>query len=279
MKAKLIPLGLIVLYIGIYFVFLLPADYLFFTLLPMNKFFGVASTIVANVIFEIVLVALYSFLVYKIKKAPPLKVWNRSGVSVPGCIAALLVGISSGLFTVCLFKLPFTLDHFPACNQLLLTFFGQGTVITFALFCITSSVFKEVMFRGLIMNELRSVVPVAAAIILQAVLYGAVNFYSQGIVAVAFAAVGALVFALIYFWSGNIFIPMIAQFGDISTIILLTMLKDGVINRTTSVYAFAPSIVGLFAFGFYFFRLYRKSGRAANQAPATEKKEPAAVRN
>lgn len=261
MKPKVIPFAIIVLFIAIYFIILLPYDVLYFSILPTNSVFGDSNTIVANIFMEIVLIALYGFLVFKIKKMSPLKLWNHAGISVIPCVVAFFAGVSSGLLTVCSFKLPYTLDHFPMYNQLLITFFAKGTFIAFALFCITSSIFKEVFFRGIIMNELKRVMPITAAIIIQAVVYGIANFYSQGIEAIVFAAFGALVFALLYFWSKNIFISMIAQLGNIIIIISLTVLKDSVINRTTSSFVLAPSILALIFLGFYFYRLHKKSGK------------------
>ena len=269
MKTKLIPIGIIAMCFAIYFIILFPYDYLYFTLLPTGKIFRASNTIVANIFLEIVLVVLYVFLVSKIKKTSLLS-FKKAGISAKSCVAALFVGAFSGLYTVCFFKLPYTLDHFPTYNKILESFFGQGVFIAFALFCITSSVFKEVLFRGIVMNEMKSIMPVAAAIILQAAIYGAANFYSQGIEAVVFAALGAVVFGLIYFWSKNIFISMIAQLGDIIVIITLTMLKDNVINRTTSSYVLAPSIIGMVALGFYFYHLYRKSTKAAKAVEPVE---------
>lgn len=274
MKSKLVSLGLIALCISIYFIILFPYDNLYFSILPTYAIFGDSSIIVANIIMEIFLVAVYFLCVYLIKKAPPLKLWNQAGLSVISGAAALFMGVSTGLYTVCFFKLPYTLDHFPMYNQLLITFFGKGTFIAFALFCITSSVFKEVLFRGVIMNELKAVMPVTAAIILQAVIYGIANFFQQNIQAIVFACLGAAVFGLLYYWSKNIFITMFAQLGNIITIITLTMSKDSIISRTTSAYALAPSIIVLLALGYYFFRIHKINGKKAIEKEKEKEPQP-----
>ncbi|WMJ72484.1 CPBP family intramembrane glutamic endopeptidase [Cytophagaceae bacterium ABcell3] len=68
---------------------------------------------------------------------------------------------------------------------------------------------EELLFRGIIQNEMRSIVNPHIAIWVTAILFSIIHFQFQGFL--PRVALGAL-FGYLYYWSGNLWIPIIIHF-------------------------------------------------------------------
>jgi membrane protease YdiL (CAAX protease family) len=67
--------------------------------------------------------------------------------------------------------------------------------------------FEEIFYRGLIFNEFRYSYSILTAILLQAIIFGALHEIPQMI----YAFIAGILFAVLYLWLKNIWAPIIAH--------------------------------------------------------------------
>lgn len=90
-------------------------------------------------------------------------------------------------------------------------------------------IFEEILFRGIIYGELKSKIPVTAAIIIQAAIFGIYHMnLLQGMYAFAFG----IIFALVYEWFGTIWASVTVHiFINSTSTILSGILSQEVLNK------------------------------------------------
>lgn len=74
---------------------------------------------------------------------------------------------------------------------------------------VMAPIFEEILFRGIVMTELKRVMPAQAAIILQGILFGAAHIT---LVQSIFAAVYGIILGYVYNKTGNLTVTMAAHF-------------------------------------------------------------------
>ncbi len=108
-----------------------------------------------------------------------------------------------------------------------LTTFGSGNEFVLALIVIAilPAIGEEIVFRGLIQNELRRAANVHVAIWFAAMLFSAIHFQFFGFV--PRLLLGAL-FGYLYYWSGNLVLAIIAHFiNNAASVTALYMYQRG----------------------------------------------------
>lgn len=91
----------------------------------------------------------------------------------------------------------------------LLGLFRGATLPDFLFISVLAGLGEEALFRGLIQGALATYIGVPMAIVVASALFGLAHYISRTYVVFA-AALGAL-FGLLYVWSGNIAVPIIAH--------------------------------------------------------------------
>ncbi|GKU77858.1 CPBP family intramembrane glutamic endopeptidase [Paenibacillus sp. L3-i20] len=202
-------LGRIALIIGIYFAWFFTVNKLFFDYIyPLSTWFqqNTLVVIILNDIIGLPLMYIAFRLIYKqsLFKEARFHRMDSKAVSI-----ALLVGIGAGLFTFAFSQLPVIQSDQYKFRELF-DYLNRAEWYVFLVFLLLGNIYKETLFRGMLLNEFRRVLPLAVAIILQGVLYG-VLFFFLDIPLTLYGFLGAVIFAILYVWFDSIWAPIAAQ--------------------------------------------------------------------
>ncbi|WP_205410172.1 CPBP family intramembrane glutamic endopeptidase [Acetivibrio cellulolyticus] len=108
---------------------------------------------------------------------------------------------------------------------------GGNFYVTFLAVGILAPIMEEIIFRGFILNELRKIMPAAAAIIVQAVLFGVIHF---NIVQSSYAFVTGVVLGIVFVATKSLFAPIIIH---LSFNTLNVILSEITINQQLEQYS------------------------------------------
>ena len=86
-----------------------------------------------------------------------------------------------------------------------------NTVFLVLALAITAPLIEEIIFRGMIFHELKQIMPVIPAVIIQGLLFGIYHF---NIVQFIYASFLGIMFGLVYSWTQNLWIPVILHFSN-----------------------------------------------------------------
>jgi len=140
-----------------------------------------------------------AFLRYRPLDAAAIVMLAVFGIGVNFMVALLLTLLRS---------LPFLEPLFQNYEELSQLIVGGDFVITLLTVGIIGPVVEEIMFRGLIFGELRKIMPIKIALVVQAVLFGVYHLQPvQG----AYAAVIGLLLGLVYYRSSSMVAPMVVH--------------------------------------------------------------------
>jgi membrane protease YdiL (CAAX protease family) len=199
----------ILLFIGIYYVIIELTVYFWqYTLMPLHPWFRehVLGVIVLNDVIALPLLYLTYRYILKRNFFREARFHRMSSGSI---FIACTVGLMAGIFTAMFARLPYIQsDQF--LFQALFSSLNDSAWYVFLAFLLIGNLFKEVLFRALLFNELRKVLPLVIAIILQGLLYGAL-FFNFDPPLTLYGFLGAVVFVLLYIWFNSIWAPILAQ--------------------------------------------------------------------
>ncbi|MBP2000049.1 membrane protease YdiL (CAAX protease family) [Paenibacillus shirakamiensis] len=209
MKAWGIMLARVAVVIGLYFGWFFTVTTLFFDYVyPRSTWFerNTVTVIILNDMVGLPLMLLAWRLLFKenLFKAAQFRLMNGKSVAI-----ALWIGLGAGLFTVAFSRLPAIASDKYKFRELF-DYLNRAEWYVFLIFLILGNIYKETLFRGILMNEFRRVLPVWVAIIIQGVLYGAL-FFLGDIPLSLYGFLGAVIFALLYVWFKSIWAPITAQ--------------------------------------------------------------------
>ncbi|WP_028546643.1 CPBP family intramembrane glutamic endopeptidase [Paenibacillus taiwanensis] len=146
--------------------------------------------------------------------------WNKSQT-----FPVIGLGLSLGIFILSFTRIPLIAEIAPSIANLV-TFIAQGEVLWLVLLnsAIIGTLFEEWLFRGIIYNSLLEKFNSVVAVVGQALLFGVVF---MDIVVGSFAALGAILYALVRHFTGSLWPVLITHATSTTTIILLSLLIDG----------------------------------------------------
>lgn len=88
---------------------------------------------------------------------------------------------------------------------------GNSVIAYIAAIYIIAPITEELVFRGLIMSELRKAMKAFPAIFISALLFGAIHLMTGSIITVIHALIGGLIFGLAYEKTGSLFAAVAAH--------------------------------------------------------------------
>lgn len=158
----------------------------------------------------IVAIPVYYFIV-KARKQNLFKLCSFSSIKPMSLfvlvIAGISINLSSGFLLEITQRLDFLKRYFEAHDELMKVLVGgSNIIIVFIGTAIAAPIIEEILFRGLIFNELKKVMSVTAAVVLQGVLFG---MYHMQVVQGAYAAVFGILMGLAYVWTKSIWSSII----------------------------------------------------------------------
>jgi membrane protease YdiL (CAAX protease family) len=257
MKKNLKMIGCILIYIAMYYIILRISVYPIVSLVkhsPSFKAWASNNTSIVVIVNDVLGLIAFVPLVALLKKQSLIKRCNFSKINITAGIIIALMGLASGIFTASIFKLPALAEKFTDINTLLELIGNRSTLPIFLLFVIIGSIYKEVLYRGLIFNELKDNMPVSLAILIQGLIYGLL-FFNLNIPMTVYGLLGAIIFALLYIWYGSMWAPIIAQIGSTGGIFVLSKFT-GKYTNTGLIFIICISLVITLA-GIYVLCVYK----------------------
>ncbi|RJX41195.1 CPBP family intramembrane metalloprotease [Paenibacillus pinisoli] len=225
MKKVLTMIGNIALYIGVFYalLYLLRSTYNYEATLSFAKFLDRNPAMFMAVLFT--LITLVYMLIFRIKAwiwpNAERSLFRASGFRKLSASRVLLMvglGLAGSLFSIGLIviddianqfpSIPFLVDDLIRGDSILYVILGAGLI---------APAFEEVLFRGLIFGELRRVMPVYVALVLQAAAYA----YFQPSAALSVISIGSgLIYGALYLRTGSLWAPILVQNTAMGTIFL-----------------------------------------------------------
>ncbi len=216
MKKYLKMIGCIFVYILIYYIVLRLSILPVMSLVNSNasfKAWAVSNKTILIIVNDIVGLIVFVPLIALLKKQSLIKRCNFSKINIKASVLIALMGLASGIFTASVFKLPVIVEKFPGIITLLDYLVNSSTLPIFLAFLVIGSIYKEVLYRGLIFNELKENMSLSLAILIQGLIYGLL-FFDLNVPLTTYGLLGAVVFALLYIWYDSMWAPIIAQIGS-----------------------------------------------------------------
>lgn len=225
MKKVLMMIGNIALYIGVFYalLYLLRSTYNYEATLSFAKFLDRNPAMFMAVLFT--LITLVYMLIFRIKAwiwpNAERSLFRASGFRKLSASRVLLMvglGLAGSLFSIGLIviddianqfpSIPFLVDDLIRGDSILYVILGAGLI---------APAFEEILFRGLIFGELRRVMPVYVALVLQAAAYA----YFQPSAALSVISIGSgLIYGALYLRTGSLWAPILVQNTAMGTIFL-----------------------------------------------------------
>ena len=145
------------------------------------------------------------FLLFRSKKEDLMTRCNFSAIKTGNVGLAVLLGISFNLSLSMLNMVTALNRLFPGHKKLMEQLIGGDFIPTLIVVGVAAPIFEEILFRGIVFNELRKHISLAAAVLTQGLLFGIyhLNFF-QGI----YGAVLGILAGLIYIWFNSIWAPI-----------------------------------------------------------------------
>lgn len=221
MKRYLKMAGYIAVYLIILFAALRGVQWVVFNVCSKNKalndFLWSNRTLFAFII-SIISVSIYYF-IFRIRNKNLFKVCSFSKISAKNVLAIAMMGFSMSIFTTCFTGIGIINSTFPQFEGYMKGFFeSSGSLLLLISMLMILPMFEEIIFRGIIFNELRSNIPIIAAVLVQAVIYGILQFNP---VLGAYAAIGSVIYVLPYIWTKSLWGSILVQDACILSLFIL----------------------------------------------------------
>ncbi|HHT16138.1 MAG TPA: CPBP family intramembrane metalloprotease [Papillibacter sp.] len=179
----------------------------------MQELFGYLADKTPLIILVSAIVALASYFIIYRDRTQDVRAFLRFRPLDVGAIIMLVVfgiGINFmiGLFLALLKEISVFDSLFESYDALADAVFGDNFVVTLLSVGIIGPIVEEIMFRGLVFGELRKIMPIKIALVVQAVLFGVYHLQPvQG----AYAIVIGLLIGFIYYRSGSLVAPIVVH--------------------------------------------------------------------
>lgn len=163
-------------------------------------------------------------------------------------LASVLLGISLLLPISLLIKL-FSIDKFSTDSQDLMNKIvnGNSLIITLVGIGIFAPIIEEVIFRGLILTELKKITSIPAAIIIQGVVFG---LYHGNLQQAIYASVLGIVLGYVCIKTGSLFCSILVHIFFNTTSLLMDRVFTGIVNENikgvSSIVFLSASIIFIF---------------------------------
>lgn len=214
MKKYLKMVGNIVLYLGSVYLMLTIMSLIVNTLIGMKIIGGeLYKWIYTNqsvlMIPAIIIVMLLYLLIFKLKKKSLTEFCEIKKISFKSFALLCTIGISMGIFTTAFTSMSFVLEKFPELDSTINFFMGSGSIIIGILTSVLIiPAFEEVLFRGLIFNELRKNMALPIAFLIQNLIYAIIQ---PNLMSIIFGFIGGFIFSLAYLWVRSLWAPILLQ--------------------------------------------------------------------
>jgi membrane protease YdiL (CAAX protease family) len=205
--------GNLALWVGLYFIIYLPTLYVWnekiMNIKSIAPFLG-ENNVLGFVFYDFIALSVYYAVMKLIHKQSLIKVCNFSKIPRKAMVMITILGVAMGIWVQCFFKIPYFAEKFPQFEQLF-TYLTTAIFVILVAFLLIHSIYKEVFFRALVYNVLRTEMNIAISVILSGIIYGGL-FFNWDIPMTIYATAGALIFSMMFEWYRSIWAPIINEF-------------------------------------------------------------------
>lgn len=255
MKRYLKMTGYIVMYLILLFAVLKGVQWVVFNICSKNQSlndFLWSNKMLFSFSISIITISLYYF-IFKLRNKNMFKVCSFTKISPKNILGISLMGISMCIFTTCFTSIDFIGNTFPQFGEYMDSFFQtKGSFLIFIIMLMVLPMFEEIIFRGVIFNELRSNIPIVTAVLIQALLYGLLQLNP---VLGTYAAIGSVIYVLPYIWTKSLWGSILVQDSCILGLYILrkTGIKDMLADTGNVVLILLTlvGIAGIFVAGYF----------------------------
>jgi membrane protease YdiL (CAAX protease family) len=167
------------------------------------------NNVIGFVLFDVATFAIFFLVMKLIHKKNLIVVSNFSKITRKVIINISILGVGMGIWVQAFFKIPYFHDNYPQFEQLF-EYLTTASLPIFILFLFVHSFYKEIFFRALVFNVLRTVQPITVSILITGVIYGGL-FFLWDIPMTIYALAGALIFGLMFEWYKSIWAPIVNE--------------------------------------------------------------------
>ncbi|MBN2535924.1 MAG: CPBP family intramembrane metalloprotease [Spirochaetales bacterium] len=212
----------------------------------------------------------YILIFYLIKRKNLFTVCNFSRISIRTMLVIGVIGFGSSLFTTSLFQMPWVREGIPQLSGLLNDrLLAQNPVQFIFWVFLHAALYREILFRGMIFNEFKEVLPVTIALILQALWQGFLFFNFLSIPLVAYGFISCILFGLIYLWCKSLWASILGQVAIDVFLYIWRLTGNSIFNEAT-----APFILGagmlIVVSALFYLKEFEESGHTLKESPGKE---------
>jgi membrane protease YdiL (CAAX protease family) len=238
--------GFVLLYIGIWFLGVKLFSYLLD--LGFQSSFKNTLEILINQwglwVFPLFVVPLLvNLLILKIRKVKISEFCRFKTLSLQDAIIVLLVTIGGIIFTIHLINISFFLKQFPEFNTYVEDAIDGNLFSTLLMAGLLMPACEEVLFRGLIFNEMRKCLPLLPVLLIHTLIY--MPFQPTATIAV-YAYLNFTVYALVYIFTDSLWASIMVQSLGAAGLFSLKLLGIDLVFRSWGdAYLISVTIVSL----------------------------------
>ncbi|MGB7605433.1 MAG: type II CAAX endopeptidase family protein [Lutisporaceae bacterium] len=237
-------IGNIVLYLAIYIAISIIVN---LTLGLAFRNTNVISWILSNMSIVTIITNIPTILVYmlisKIMKQDFSKKYNFNTFNYNYTYLLALIGISLGVFSISFLKINAIHEAFPLLAAILDSIVSGKNLIIIVLGTITmGTILEEVLFRGLVFDELKVNMNIVLAVILQGLIFGALTL---NIPVMLYAGMGGMIYGVVYIIFNSMWASIIAHFLSSATLLVLSKWGVNLITGANAVYVSLGSFIVL----------------------------------
>ncbi len=166
-----------------------------------------------------VLSLLFFWIVFLIRRESLLKYCQAGKTSLKHLFCALFMGVGFYFFLRGILVITDLPSLFPRHQELMeLIFLEPSFIITLVAIGLIVPVVEEIMLRGIILNRLREELPLTAALLLQALIFGLIH---MNVLQGGYAFVGGILMGVVYVWTKSLWAPIALHAGWNSASVIL----------------------------------------------------------
>ncbi len=175
------------------------------------------------------------YIICKLRNQNIFTVCEFNKISFKTTFLTAVLGIATSIFLSCVLSFIPINEFFPEHNELIYSLMGGHNL--FEILLVTGLVapfIEEVIFRGLILKELKKIMPISLAVVIQAILFGLYHFNPLQII---YASLLGILLGLVAVWTRSIWSSIILHaFINTTSTFLGTFLTDE--NIMNNIYTF-----------------------------------------
>lgn len=184
-----------------------------------------------NLVTAVITLCIY-LVVFKLKKKSLIEFCEIKPINKKSIIMLLGIGLSMGVFTTALTATPFISENYPDIDKTINFFMGSGNIIAVLFSAVLiMPAFEEIVFRGLIFNELKNYIALPIAFLIQNILFALIQ---PSLPTMIFGFIGGIIFTLGYIWAESLWGAIIIQTSSCFFMMLFRRLGIHMVFRSFS---------------------------------------------